>query len=149
MEVTMPLIPYLYYQDVSRAMTFLSRSFGFRPFGARTRGKDGKLQHAGMRLGSSVVMMGCPTSEYRNPQMLGQSTQCIVITLRSGIDTHFQRAVKAGARVLQEPQDNPFGTRRYGVADPEGHEWYFSQRIGRKRPAKIRRPARSRLSRTR
>ena len=143
----MSLIPYLYYKDVDQAVTFLSKAFGFRSFGARTRNENGKLQHAAMRLGSSVVMMGCPPSPYRNPKSLGQATQCIVVTLRSGIDNHFDRAVKAGARVLQEPEDNPFGTRRYGVADPEGHEWYFSQRINRKRPAgrqRLRRSGRKR-----
>jgi uncharacterized glyoxalase superfamily protein PhnB len=138
----MPLIPYLYYEDVGRAMRFLSTAFGFRSFGARTRGKDGKLNHAGMRLGSSVVMMGCPTSSYRNPRTLGQATQCIVMTVRTGIDTHFARAVKAGAHVIREPEDNPFGTRRYGVADPEGHEWYFSQRIRRKPRARRTRSGR-------
>jgi uncharacterized glyoxalase superfamily protein PhnB len=129
----MSLIPYLYYHDVERALTFLSKAFGFRSFGARTRNKDGRLNHAGMRLGRSVVMMGCPASPYRNPKDLGQATQCLVMTLRSGIDEHYRRAVDAGARVLHEPMDNPFGTRRYGVADPEGHEWYFSQRLRRKR----------------
>lgn len=93
----MSLIPYLHYRDVSRAMTFLSKSFGFRPFGARIRSEGGKLKHAGMRLGSSVVMMGCPTSAYRNPDALGQATQCLVMTLRSGIDDHFRRAVRAAA----------------------------------------------------
>lgn len=143
----MPLIPYLYYQDVSRAMSFLSRAFGFRAFGAKTRDSDGALQHAGMRLGTSVVMLGRPASAYRNPAELGQSTQCLVITLRSGIDDHFRRAARVGARVLHEPEDNPFGTRRYGVADPEGHEWYFSQRIRRRRPARPRRPVRRSPSR--
>lgn len=143
----MALIPYLYYHDVERAVAFLSQAFGFRSFGARTRNKNGKLNHAAMRLGTSVVMMGRPGSAYRNPNDLGQATQCLLMTLRSGIDKHFRRAVETGARVLQEPMDNSFGTRRYGVADPEGHEWYFSQRIRRKRKARAKRPARSSLTR--
>jgi uncharacterized glyoxalase superfamily protein PhnB len=142
MEESMSLIPYLYYVDVGQAMRFLSKAFGFRSFGARTRNRDGKVTHAGMRLGTDVVMMGSPAFAYRNPQTLGQATQCIVLTVRNGIDNHFQRAVKAGGRVLQEPQDNPFGTRRCGVADPEGHEWYLSQRIGRTSRARRQRSAR-------
>lgn len=135
----MSLTPYLYYRDLERAMAFLSVAFGFRPFGPRTRDKNGRLTHASMRLGSSTVMMGRPASAYRNPADLGQATQCLVLTVRSGLDKHFRRAVSAGARVLQEPEDNPFGTRRYGVADPEGHEWYFSQRIRRQPPARSKR----------
>jgi uncharacterized glyoxalase superfamily protein PhnB len=122
----MPITPYLYYEDLGSAMKFLAKAFGFRRFGAQSRGADGTVNHAGMKAGSNVVMMGRPPTTYRNPRRLGQATQCLLVKVRS-VDTHFQRAIKAGARVLQEPGDTPFGTRRYGVADPEGHEWYFSQ----------------------
>ncbi len=126
----MPITPYLYYEDLSSATRFLSKAFGFRQFGAKSRGPDGRINHAAMKLGSDVVMMGCPPSAYRNPKHLGQSTQCLLIDVRD-VDAHFARAVKAGATVLQEPADTPFGIRRYGVTDPEGHEWYFSQRLRR------------------
>jgi uncharacterized glyoxalase superfamily protein PhnB len=127
-------------------MKFLAKAFGFRPFGARTRNGAGQVNHASMRLGGSMVMMGCPPFAYRNPKALGQATQCLVLTVRD-IDEHFVRAVKAGALVIHEPADTPFGTRRYGVADPEGHEWYFSQKMSRKRQP--RRKARDRSSLTR
>ena len=45
------------------------------------------------------------------------------------IDKHFERAVEAGAVVLEKPADQPYGERRYGVEDPEGHGWYFAQPI--------------------
>src|SRR5215204_719148 len=98
----MPIIPYLYYEDVVSAMTFLAKAFGFRRFGAVSRGPDGRINHAAMKVGSHVVMMGRPPTAYRNPRRLGQATQCLLVDVR-GIDKHFQRAVKAGARVLQEP----------------------------------------------
>jgi PhnB protein len=149
-EGDMAVIPYLYYEDVSSAMTFVAKAFGFRPFGARARGENGRIIHAAMKAGSNVVMMGRPPMNYRNPAHLGQATQCLLVNVRN-LDQHFAQAVKAGARVLEEPGDTPFGTRRYGVADPEGHEWYFSQprkrsaRPVRKRSAKAvrRRPSES------
>jgi PhnB protein len=130
----MPITPYLYYEDVASAMKFLTKAFGFRRLGAVSRGPDGKINHAAMKAGSSVVLMGRPPTVYRNPRRLGQATQCLLLDVR-GVDAHFQRALEAGARVLQEPADTPFGTRRYGVTDPEGHEWYFSQRRRTKRAA--------------
>lgn len=42
---------------------------------------------------------------------------------------HFERAVQAGAVVLEKPADQPYGHRRYGVEDPEGHRWFFAQPI--------------------
>jgi uncharacterized glyoxalase superfamily protein PhnB len=47
------------------------------------------------------------------------------------VDKHFERAKKAGATVLEEPADTEYGHRRYGVEDPEGHQWYFAQEIRR------------------
>jgi uncharacterized glyoxalase superfamily protein PhnB len=38
------------------------------------------------------------------------------------------RAAKA-AEIIEEPTDLPFGHRRFGCADPQGHEWYFAQPI--------------------
>lgn len=144
----MPITPYLYYEDVSKAMAFLAKAFGFKPFGPRSR-RDGKIIHAAMKSGSNVVMMGRPPTAYRNPHHLGQTTQCLLMNVR-GIDEHFERAVAAGARVLQPPGDTPFGTRRYGVTDPEGHEWYFSQASrGPRSPGPTRRPSKRSVARRR
>ena len=48
------------------------------------------------------------------------------------VDAHFERAKKAGAKILEEPQDTFYGHRRYGAEDPEGHQWFFAQEIPRR-----------------
>jgi len=45
------------------------------------------------------------------------------------VDAHYKKAKKAGAKILEKPSDMFYGHRRYGVADPEGHEWYFATNI--------------------
>lgn len=134
----MAITPYLYYEDVDHALKFLAKAFGLRKYGAQMRGPDGKTNHAAMKLGSSVIMMGRPASGYRNPRRLGQATQSLYINVR-GIDKHFERARKPGAVVLEEPQNTKYGHRRYGVTDPEGHEWYFAQAIRRQKAKPKRR----------
>src|SRR5437867_2741708 len=124
----MAITPYLYYEDVDRALRFLAKAFGLRKYGAEVRGPNGKINHAAMKLDRGLIMMGCPGSAYRNPKRLGQTTQCLYINVR-GIDKHFQRARKAGAAILEEPTDTEYGHRRHGATDPEGHEWYFAQVI--------------------
>ena len=91
----MAITPYLYYEDVAGAMRFLAKAFGFRRFGPVSRGPDRKINHAAMKAGGSVVLMGRPPTAYRNPRHLGQATQCLLIDVRS-VDAHFRRAVKAG-----------------------------------------------------
>lgn len=128
----MAITPYLYYEDVGRALKFLAKAFGFRKHGAQSRGRDGKIDHAAMKLGDSLIMMGRPGSGYRNPKRLGQTTQSLYINVRD-VDKHFQRARKAGAVILEKPSQTDYGARRYGATDPEGHEWYFAQNPARSR----------------
>jgi uncharacterized glyoxalase superfamily protein PhnB len=128
----MAITPYLYYEDVGRALRFLAKAFGLRKYGIQMRGVDRKINHAAMKLGAGVVMMGRPGRAYRNPRRLGQATQSLYINVK-GVDKHFQRARRAGAVILEEPTDTSYGHRRYGAEDPEGHQWYFAQDIrGRK-----------------
>jgi uncharacterized glyoxalase superfamily protein PhnB len=138
----MAITPYLYYQDVDRALVFLAKAFGLRKCGVVMRRPDGKASHASMKLGDALIMMGRPPAGYRNPKRLGQATQSLYIDVK-GVDRHFERARKAGAVILEEPADTEYGHRRYGVTDPEGHEWYFAQAIRRPAPqATKKKPAR-------
>lgn len=131
-EHTMAITPYLYYDDVRGALQFLAKAFGFRPVGDQMKGPDGRVRHAAMKLGSDLIMMGGPEGGYRNPKKRGQTTQCQYVTIK-GVDQHFERARRAGAVVIEEPADTPYGHRRYGVKDPEGHEWYFAQELPMKK----------------
>jgi uncharacterized glyoxalase superfamily protein PhnB len=130
------LCPYMLYEDVGAALGWLERAFGLRE---RTRqsGPDGKVAHAEMTLAAgdgaaagdaAVILMGCPGPQYRNPKRLGGVTQYLYIRV-ADVDRQFQRAVQAGAVVLEEPADQPYGDRRCGLEDPEGHRWYFASSI--------------------
>ena len=44
-------------------------------------------------------------------------------------DAHCARARVAGATIVAEPADNPYGERQYTAIDPVGHTWTFSQTI--------------------
>ena len=124
----MAITPYLLYEDVGEALKFLAKAFGFRKYGTPMLGPDGKVTHAAMKLGDDLVMMGYPGPEYKNPKRLRQATQSLYVNV-DDVDKHFKRARKAGAKILEEPKDTPYGHRRYGAEDPEGHQWYFAQEI--------------------
>ncbi len=119
------ITPYLLYEDLGAALEWLAKAFGFR---LRQPLPEGPVTHAEMEFGDAVIMMGQPGSKYRNPKHLGETTQYLYVRV-DDIDAHFERAEKAGAVVLERPADQPYGDRRYGVEDPEGHSWYFAQSI--------------------
>jgi PhnB protein len=126
----MSITPYLYYQDGAGALKFLAKAFGFRKYGVQMRRPDGKINHAAMKFGAYLIMMGYPGPQYKNPKRLGEATQSLYINV-DDVDTHFQRARRSGAAILEEPKDTSYGPRRDGAEDPEGHQWYFAEDISK------------------
>ena len=126
------ITPYLLYEDVGAALQWLSSAFGLKPYGDVYKDDGGIINHAAMKLGDGVIMMGHPGPDYRNPHKLGGVTQNLYVRVK-GVDEHFARAREAGAKILQEPTDMFYGHRRYGAEDPEGHVWYFAQPVKSKK----------------
>lgn len=122
------ITPYLLYEDLGAAVDWLARAFGFRET-LRHAGPDGKPVHAEMELGSDGrILMGHPGADYRNPKHSGHRTHNLYVRVED-VDQLFERAVRAGAVVVEKPADQSYGERRCGVDDPEGHRWYFAQPI--------------------
>lgn len=121
------LTVYLLYRDLESALGFLRRAFGFEET-MRIPGPGGAPSHAEMKTGDAVLMLGCPGAGYRNPKDLGQHTHYTHVYV-DGVDAHCVRARAAGAKILDEPADQPYGDRRYLAEDPEGHRWAFAEHV--------------------
>ena len=121
--------PYLNYEDTGAMMEWLAEAFGMTERHA-LRGTDGRVIHAEMALEDSVVMMGSPGGKFRSPRRLGQITQSLYVYI-DDVDAHCARARAAGAEIVEEPAEQGYGDRRYGVRDPEGHQWFFASRLDR------------------
>ena len=119
--------PYLLYEDVDAALSFLGKAFGFTEV-LRYTGEEGYVNHAEMSVGDGKIYLSDPGEQYRNPKKLGSETVGIYV-LVDDVDGHFERARAAGAEIREEPVDEVYGERRYTAYDPEGHCWYFAQPI--------------------
>jgi uncharacterized glyoxalase superfamily protein PhnB len=119
--------PYLLYEDGEAAIEFLTRGFGFREV-HRSVGAAGGL-HAECEVApdGGRIYLGQPPRGFRNPATAGRTSQ--VYVLIDDVNGHYERAKSAGAKIIEELNDLPFGHRRYGCTDPQGHEWYFAQPI--------------------
>ena len=126
-ELMQKITPYLLYEDVEGALDFLARAFGFEEV-LRYTGSAGYINHAEMRLGDGAIYLGDPGDAYRNPRAAGGATVHINVTV-DDVDALFLRARETGAEINEEPTDQPYGERRFGATDPEGHRWWFSQPI--------------------
>ena len=123
----MPITPYLLYEDCEAALKFLADAFGFEEV-LRYAGAGGYINHAEMRLGDSIIYMGDPGDDYRNPAKLGGATVLIGVAVED-VDAACAQAREAGAEITEEPADQDYGERRFSARDPEGHMWHFSQQI--------------------
>jgi uncharacterized glyoxalase superfamily protein PhnB len=120
------VVPILVYQDVGQALEFLTRAFGFKE---RLRAESGgSISHAQMDVGECSIMMGKQGGPFRAPGDSDTVSQYATVHIDNA-DQHCARAKAAGAAILKEPQDMPFGVRQYTAKDIGGHWWTFSQNI--------------------
>ena len=118
--------PYLLYEDADEAASFLTRAFGFKEIDRQTGAAGGVHLEFETDLGGRVYA-GQPTQGFQSPANVGRTSSVYVLV--GAVDEHHERAKAAGADVIEELVDMPFGHRRYACLDPEGHEWAFAQVI--------------------
>jgi len=135
-RVAQRAIPMISYEDVGSAIDWLAAAFGFSESGERFTDDEGRVTHAQLELDGAAVMLGWPGPDYRSPRRHAQecdqaarwlATPWVIDGVHVEVDdlnAHYERARAAGATILREPEDLPFG-RLYSAADPEGHRWMF------------------------
>lgn len=123
------MIPYLAYKDAPAALEFLHEAFGFEER-FRLPMPDGRIGHAQMHHHGNVVMLASAYEEMglRSPVDLPASHAQILCYV-DDVDAHFERAKKAGATIVAEPEDQFHGDRTYRAMDAEGHRWMFATHV--------------------
>lgn len=118
--------PYLIVKGAADALDFYKKAFGAEEI-VRLPGPDGRVMHAEMRIGDSMVMLGEEALEvgFKSPQELGGSGVSIHLYVADA-DAAFARAVKAGAEVQMPLADMFWGDRHGRLSDPFGYVWAIS-----------------------
>lgn len=124
------IYPRLAYRDPTEAVAWLMRAFGLREREEmRMSSVDGSIELTEMELGGGLVMIGTAGAhDLESPANLGGRTH-MVIAYVDDVDAHYARAREAGARIVMELRDQPWGDRRYEAMDLEGHRWYFAEHV--------------------
>lgn len=115
--------PYLIIRDAARAIEFYVKAFGAKEV-MRMPLPDGKLAHAEIQIGDSMIMMADENPEWgaRSPQALNGTPVGIFLYVPD-VDATFKRAEDAGATPTMPPSDMFWGDRYGKLKDPFGHEW--------------------------
>ena len=121
--------PHLVCADAAKAIDFYKAAFGAQEI-HRMPMPDGKLMHAAVRIGDSMVMLvdEMPQWGALGPLALKGSPVTIHLAVPN-VDEVVAAAVKAGA-VVKMPVADMFWGDRYGIViDPFGHNWSVATHI--------------------
>lgn len=129
--------PYLIIRDAAKAIEFYKKAFGaVERF--RMPMPDGKLAHAEIQIGDSVLMIADenPAWGVQSPQALNGSPVSIFLYVPD-VDATFKQAVAAGATEVMPVADMFWGDRYGKVADPFGHKWDIATHVEDVAPAEM------------
>lgn len=115
--------PHLICADAGEAIEFYQKAFGAVEL-SRLPGPDGKVMHASIRIGDSVIMLNdeMPQRGIFGPNALKGSPVTIHLYVENA-DALFAQAVRAGAKVTMPLGDMFWGDRYGKLEDPFGHQW--------------------------
>lgn len=118
--------PYLAIKNGAKALEFYKKAFGATEI-FKLMMPDGRLGHAEIRLGDSVIMLSDEFPEYggKAPDTLGGSPVSIHLYVED-VDAFFKRALAAGAKERKPVMDQFYGDRSGQLEDPFGHVWWVA-----------------------
>ncbi len=123
--------PFLSVRDAARAVEFYRKAFGATEL-ERMAEPDGKLNHALLKIGDSIVRLTDDRSRHvaewaakgwsRSPQSLGGTPVHFYLYVEDS-DAVYKRAIAAGAKAMEPVTDKDWGDRIGSLTDPFGHIW--------------------------
>jgi PhnB protein len=121
--------PYLAVEDATEAIEYYTKAFDAKER-VRMETPDGKVGHAELEIGDSLVMLSdpFPQASTKPPNELGGTSVSVFIYVEN-VDAVVKQAVDAGAMVTMEVADQFWGDRFGSVKDPFGHLWSIATHV--------------------
>jgi PhnB protein len=121
--------PYLAVEDAAAAIEYYKKAFGAKER-VRMDAPDGKIGHAELEIGDSIVMLSdpFPQASTKPPKELGGTSASVFLYVED-VDSVVQDAIDAGATITM-PVENQFWGDRFGsITDPFGHLWSIATHV--------------------
>ena len=130
--------PYLYLRGAAGAIEFYKSVFGAAEI-MRMRGPDGRIMHAELKIGDSIVMLADenPSMGIMSPQTIGGFSGGLHLYVEDA-DAVIRKAVESGAKQLHPIKNQFYGDRSGTLLDPFGHMWSVATHIEDVPPEEMR-----------
>jgi PhnB protein len=139
--------PYLYVRGAAGAIDFYKNVFGAAEI-VRMAGPDGRIMHAELKIGDSVVMLADenPRMGIMSPQTIGGFSGGLHLYVENA-DAVIQKAVESGATPLRPIKNQFYGDRSGTLLDPFGHMWSVATHVEDVSPEEMRKRMTAAMSR--
>jgi len=119
------IIPGMHYRNAPAAIDWLCRVFGFEKHAVHP-GPGNTIMHAELTLGGGMLMLGSGRGDalVKHPDELGGVETRGVNLIVADADAVYARAKDAGAQIVLDIEDKPYGGRGFACRDLEGRLWY-------------------------
>jgi uncharacterized glyoxalase superfamily protein PhnB len=117
------ITPYLHYDDISAALEWLTRVFGFVEKG-RWLDDSGRITNAELTVGPTEVWLDGAPDWWKSK---GRSPEDWLGVWVEDVSAMHARVTAAGVAAAH-PETKFYGVRVLQVRDPEGYVWGFMQR---------------------
>ena len=123
------VVPYLIVDGAADAIDFYTSVLGATER-MRMGGPEGKVGHAELEIGNSVIMLADehPDMDAIGPKSIGGTPVSIHLYVEDS-DSVFEAAIKAGAKEVMPVEDKFYGDRQGSFEDPFGHRWHVSTHV--------------------
>jgi PhnB protein len=117
--------PQLTLDNAAQAIEWYKKGLGAEEL-SRATGPDGKIMHASLRIGDSLIMLNDAMMGGKGPKAMGGSPASLWIYVND-CDALFNRALAAGGKAPDGPMgtmaDQFWGDRCGAFTDPHGYTW--------------------------
>jgi PhnB protein len=122
--------PYLYIDGAAEAIEYYGKGLGATQRGDTMKGPDGRIGHAELEIGDSLIMLADENPEMGaiGPKKIGGSPMTIHVYVED-VDAAFERAIENGGKELRGVEDQFYGDRSGRFEDPFGHTWNIASHV--------------------
>jgi PhnB protein len=114
--------PYFVVENVESFIEFLTAVFQGSEYGARQLRADGRIEHADVTIGDSIVMISEASEQY-------PPRPAVTFAYVDDVDVTYARALTQRSRSILIPTDQPWGDRVAGILDPFDNRWWIATAV--------------------